>query len=119
MLVYIASPYSSEFTESFENLMHREERVDRVEEYIAKLYADGNNKTVMFYSPILHCHEMAQHYSLPTGHEFWESMDHIMIDKSDRVEVLMMEGWKESKGVQDEIAYANLTGKPISYINWQ
>ena len=118
MLVYIASPYTSFIKDSIANHFEREDRTYRVERYIAKKYENLENHNTMFYSPIVHCHSIAKNFGLPTEFEFWQNMDRIMISKSDRVEVLMMDGWKESKGVQSEIEYCKEINKPISYIKW-
>lgn len=72
------------------------------------------------FSPILHCHEMAKRYDLPKEYDFWKRIDRAFIDCCSEVMVLTMKdeagSWKESVGVQDEIAYATSLGKPVHYL---
>jgi hypothetical protein len=67
------------------------------------------------FSPIAHTHPIAQ-FDLPKGWEFWEEFDRWYISRCDEVVVLMLRGWRESKGVQAEIKIAEELGKPVSYI---
>jgi nucleoside 2-deoxyribosyltransferase len=60
--------------------------------------------------PIAMCHHKDQ---LPKGYEYWKTRDRRFIKKSDAVIVCLMDGWKESVGVTDEIAYAKELGKPV------
>ena len=47
---------------------------------------------------------------------FWLVQDRPFIEWADEVFVLIISGWKTSKGVQAEIEYAQKLGKPIKYI---
>ena len=47
----------------------------------------------------------------------WKDRDLCFIDNSQEVWVICMDGWKESIGVQAEIAHARKLGKPIRYID--
>lgn len=96
MLVYVASPYSH----SDENV--RESRFEAVRRYVAQKYQEGS--TDVYFSPILYCHEMAVAYGLPTDAEFWMVFDTVMLEKADKLEVLAIDGWGDSVGVNMEIA---------------
>lgn len=67
------------------------------------------------YSPIVHCHELAKIADLPRDAKFWEAYNHTMLNRSSRLVVLCLPGWKESKGVADEISQAIYWGLPIEY----
>jgi hypothetical protein len=51
-------------------------------------------------------------YDMPVTFDFWSKVDYKFLDASERLVVLAMDGWKESKGVQAEIAYADKIGLP-------
>ena len=72
---------------------------------------------VYVFSPISHTHPIAEAGSLPTGWEFWEAYDNIMLSRCTKLIVLMLDGWKESKGVAAEIKIAEKLGIPIVYIH--
>jgi hypothetical protein len=64
------------------------------------------------FSPIVHCHPLVEH-GLPTEWEFWQQVDRRFLVQCDEVVVLMLDGWRESVGVQTEIRIARELGKPI------
>ncbi|HWT40364.1 MAG TPA: DUF1937 family protein [Dongiaceae bacterium] len=106
-LYYLASPYS-----------HKDKRIMEyrymlVAAAAAELYTRGYN----LLEPIGAGHPLAIRYDLPQGYEYWKRRDELMIERSDGVIVLMIDGWKESKGVQAEIEHALSIGKFVWYIN--
>lgn len=105
--LYVASPYSHANPE----IMHQ--RFLRAEHYCAN--ALRNNHWV--YSPIVHCHEMARRHGLPTDAKFWAAYNKAMMEAASGLEVLMLPGWTESKGVNEELGYAQLLfNLPIHHI---
>ena len=70
------------------------------------------------YSPITHGHVVAQHLprSADTGHEFWMDQCLPMVAKARVLIVLPMAGWRKSRGVADEMAFALERGIPIGMI---
>lgn len=72
---------------------------------------------VYVFSPIAHTHPIAVAGDLPRGWDFWHTYDYWFVSMCDEVWVLMLEGWKVSKGVNAEIAMANSMGKPVKYLN--
>lgn len=105
-LIYLASPYS-----------------DNDESVIGKRFADvclaagallklGHH----IFSPIAHCHPIAVMGGIRGDFDWWEQYDHALIDHCDEVWVLMLDGWRSSKGVTKEIAYAIRTGKPVRWV---
>ena len=63
------------------------------------------------YSPIVHCHDIAVLHDLPRDFGFWSEYNHTIIDALNGVIVLQTPGWSYSKGIQDEINYAQQTRK--------
>ncbi|MCP4566066.1 MAG: DUF1937 family protein [FCB group bacterium] len=104
-LIYLASPYSHDDSDV------RERRFNEVCRVAAKLMKGGE----FVYSPIAHTHPIAQ-FGLPGDWSYWEVFDTLMLSKCDRMFVLMIDGWFESKGVQAEIRIAEKRGIPIKYI---
>lgn len=105
-LVYLATPYSHQD----ENVRHA--RFIEVNKVAARLMRDG----LHIYSPISHTHPIAMAGDLPLGWEFWNEYDTAILKCCCKVIVLMLEGWRESKGVAAEINIANQLGVPIEYI---
>src|SRR3990167_4220981 len=68
------------------------------------------------YSPIAHTHPLAIYGNVdPGNHDVWLPFDQAMMNKSDAMCIIMMEGWKESKGITHEIEYFTKVAKPIYY----
>ena len=53
---------------------------------------------------------------LPTGFDYWREYDEAMLDCCEELHVLMLDGWRESVGVQAEIKLAELWGLKIVYV---
>jgi len=94
-LIYVASPLTHP------DPAVRQLRFEQVRDYVGKKYEEGSQN--MYYSPIMYSHEIGQLFDLPHTADFWENMDFLMLDKSDELEILTLEGWEESTGVQGEI----------------
>lgn len=113
LLIYLASPYSSEFADITER------RVRQVESAAAHLIEKGH----LIFSPIVHSHPIADQVSfssqnVPGAMSPWMKYDHAMIDKSDELWVLMLPEWEKSLGVANEIEYALSQGKTVRYIEY-
>lgn len=106
MLIYLASPYSHP------NADIRQERFDKVCFVAANLMREGHH----VFSPIAHTHPIALQGDLPKGFDFWEEFDRKMIGACGALWVVMMDGWRESKGVSAEIKIAEEMGIPVKYI---
>jgi hypothetical protein len=68
------------------------------------------------FSPISHTHPIAVECELPKGWDFWQAFDRAYLSASERVVVVCIDGWRESVGVQAEIAIAQEMGIPVEYI---
>jgi hypothetical protein len=105
-LYYLASPY----THANKDLM--QERYDRVNHFAAKLIIKRGINVI---EPICTGHVKVK-FNMPVTFEYWKERDHMYIRHSDAVIVYMLDGWKESRGVQEEIKYAQSLNKPIYYL---
>ena len=57
------------------------------------------------------------HEEMDVTWEYWKEYTYDLINGCDELYVLCLDGWKDSKGVTDEIAYAKEHGKPVRYVN--
>lgn len=109
MLVYLACPY----THKMESV--RQARVTMACAVAARLM---ELNTAVF-SPITHGNAIAGF--LPEArlhdHEFWMQQCLPILAASQKLVLLPIEGWKESRGVEHELAYAKARGIPC-YV-WQ
>lgn len=102
---YVASPYSSKDPEIIQR------RFNIVEEFTGLRLLQGEH----LYSPIVHCHEIAKKYDLPKDFKFWQDYNRAMLSTASLMIVLMIDGWKESVGVQGEIEFAEQCGIQVIY----
>ncbi len=115
-LYYLASPYTAPSTLS---KRHQHQlmlsRWREVTELATKLifYYDLDLILPITTSKVLKDHEPR----LGTHWEYWKKTDTNLVLHSDGLIVAMMPGWKESIGVQAEIAIAKKVRKPVYYID--
>jgi len=107
--IYLAVPYSHP------DSAVRVFRFQEVNKVAAKLMCEGN----LVFSPISHTHPIAVAGDLPKGWNYWKDYDKSFIEWADEIYVFMLEGWKESTGVQAEIKLAEDLGKKVTYIEVQ
>lgn len=66
------------------------------------------------YSPIIHWHDSCKLYTLPSDAESWRRQNYTMQRAANGgLIILTLPGWKESKGVRTEIAWAIAWGQDI------
>lgn len=106
MLIYLAVPYSHKDPHV------RKLRFERVTTLAGRMMQDGAH----VYSPITHGHPIAERVDLPTDWQFWREHCIKTLDACAELHVYMLDGWKESVGVQAEIAHAEKQGIPITYV---
>lgn len=106
-MIYLASPYSHPDPTIVKT------RVLLTMQCMAGLIANR----VHAWSPILHCHELAQVHSLPTDADFWWEWSKDFIRRSDGILVLKIPGWEESKGVKVESDFARVLGLNRGFVN--
>jgi hypothetical protein len=106
-IIYIATPY----THAEDRVM--EERYQRVTDYAAVLINSGST----VFSPITHCHSIRKRAELPTSWNFWKNYDLEFLSICSEIHVLMVDGWRESIGVKEEIEFAENNGVRVVYIH--
>lgn len=95
-LAYLATPYSKYEGGNLE-LAFRE---------AARLAAQLMQCGVIVYSPIAHTHPLAIYGDVdPLDHDIWLPFDEAMMQRCDVLIVAQMNGWKDSKGINHEIAF--------------
>lgn len=106
-LIYLASP----FTHKNKSVM--EERFWVVSEVAGRLTKERN---VHLYCPIAMGWPIAQKADLPTDWNYWQHNCKVFISRCQELWVVMIDGWKESTGVQAEIEYAKSIGISVKYV---
>jgi hypothetical protein len=105
-IIYIASPYSHT------DKSVREDRFEQISKITAQLNAEG----IVAFSPITYGHTLLNYEDLPTNWSFWQNFCLSFLQHCDELWVYKMEGWEESKGIQEEIKFAKKKGIPIKYV---
>lgn len=79
----------------------------------AELMSAGMN----IYSPVTHSHPLVPYLGEECrfDHDFWMRIDKIMVDKCDGLIVCCLPGWRESRGMKQEIEW--FSGRPIKRLN--
>jgi Domain of unknown function (DUF1937) len=104
--IYLGSPYS----------LYRDGH-DEAARIVATAAASLMASGMRVYSPIAHGHFVSAHSKLPQTWEFWKAQCQPMIDAASSLIVLMMDGWRESVGLNYEIDEFSRACKPILYLH--
>lgn len=104
-MIYLASPYTSDDTDEQRLRYYHACRA------AAKLMEQGH----VVFSPIAHSHGIAR-FVKEHDHDFWMNQDLTFLILAEKLVVLTLPGWEESKGVQEEIKLAKEWGLPIEYM---
>lgn len=94
--IYLAVPYSHPDPSVVED------RFNQVNQFAVKLIAEGHHVI----SPISMCHPIAMQGNLPGDWEYWQKYAQNCLSVCRALYVLMLDGWRESVGVQAEIKMA-------------
>ena len=123
LVVYLASPYSlvvksKEIGMNKPNYAEidkalRVRRFEAVNAVAAKLIGCG----FAVISPISQSHPIAVQCEVEGTFETWADMDYNIILRCDMVVVFCQDGWKDSEGVQKEIAFALANNISVIYID--
>lgn len=105
-LTYLCCPYSSP------DRAIRVARFEAANRAAAKLMAAGE----LVFSPISHGFPIAEAGGLPGDWAYWERFTRAIFDSCRRVVVLMLDGWRESVGIQAEIGLAWRMGLLVEYM---
>jgi len=107
-VIYLASPYSHP------SRSMRSYRFLQACRAAARLMRKGH----VVFSPIAHSHPVARYGGLDEmDGALWQQQDAPMLALAHEVWVLMIEGWRESRGIQAEIAWAVEHGRAVRYLN--
>ena len=105
-VIYLASPYSHPDPEVMQLRFHE------ISLKAAELVKEG----YVVLSPITYGHTLVEHLTMPTDFEFWQSFCISLLAKCDQMAVYEMVDWEKSRGVLNEIKYAQANNIPIKYI---
>lgn len=107
-MTYLASPYSSY------NVLLRNRRARASARVAAILFDRGE-----FAVPAIALGKSFNEYTKEQAEDWntWSEYDKELIRCCDSVTVICMDGWKESIGVQAEIAFAKFIGKPVRFVD--
>ncbi len=96
--IYLASPYRHPDAEV------REKRFIRACIQAGLMMKAG----LLVYSPIAHSHpiETIAYGGVEQGIEFWMEQDLPMLKMCSMMQILMLDGWNESKGIRREVNHA-------------
>jgi len=98
-LIYLAGPYSIDPARMFKEHMR----------YAAEIFRKGHK----VFSPILHCHPLAEAHSLPGDANFWQQYNERMLDCCTTVWIIDIPEWHQSTGVLHELNRAVMLRKPV------
>jgi hypothetical protein len=105
-MIYLASPYSAPAQPGLEVW-----RFNETARFVAHHFRLG----VPLFSPIVYCHAVARQNRLPGHADFWKFLNDEMLSRASEMWILMLPGWKESKGITYELEYAINAGIEIRY----
>jgi hypothetical protein len=107
-MIYVAIPYGNPDNKIVID------RVVKASTYCARLLATGRPciSAIVYGDPLVRYYEK----DMKADWEAWKDLCTTLICASEEFHVLMVDGWKESKGVQAEIDLADELGLPITYI---
>lgn len=104
-IAYLACPYS-----------HHDPRMKAWRHQVANQVAfDLIKQGIFVYSPLTHnipLNQMGIHGNWQT----WKAFDHAMLSRCDRLIVIKIDGWEESIGVTEEIAFAKENNIPVEWM---
>ena len=104
-VIYLASPYSHP------DPLVRQARFDAACQASAGLITAGNAVV----APIVQGHPLVR-FGVPSDWSFWAPLAREYIARCDEVVVLHLDGWRESEGVQAELAQARELGRRVDYL---
>lgn len=107
-LTYLAGPYTHP------NQQVMEDREIQHSRCAAKLI----KQNIHVYAPIAETCMIAKHDDIKdTGWEFWRAKDLNQLSRCDEMYIILMDGWRESKGVRGEVKFAIQNNIPIHLVD--
>jgi hypothetical protein len=108
-MIFLSSPYSHEDEKV------REENFVRVSKLAADLCSEGK----VAVSPITYGHTLLKYKEMPSDWLFWKNFCLSILMKCEEMIVYKMPGWDKSKGVAEEIKFAEENGIKITYLEFE
>lgn len=110
-MIYLAAPYTTGLPPDTDAVLAMETRAKQIARATARLMEEG----LAVYSPVTHGTALEDHVSADNrdDHAFWMRHCFQMLDAASELVVLMLPGWRDSKGVQMEIDRAAERAIPI------
>lgn len=105
-LTYLATPFFHE------NPVIMERRFEVVNQIAAELMKQREH----VFSPISHSYPIAKLGGLPKDWNYWQSFCIHTLKFCTKLSVVMQDGWRQSKGVTEELKIAQTMNMPITYI---
>ena len=107
--IYLGCPYTHE------HIAIRIHRFKQVSKFAAGLMGEGH----LVFSPISHSHQICIEADLPVDYKYWEELDRSFLEWATCMVVLKLDGWEDSKGLEDEIAIMKYMGKEVIYMEYK
>lgn len=105
MIVYVAAPYSK--------IKDKDKLMVDIGDFCGRYMINNPNEYAV--TGLVHHYACINNPTLGTAYSFWADWCHEFLIKCDKMIVLMVDGWKESTGVQDEIIFCKSNYIPIVY----
>lgn len=106
--IYVGSPYTHT------SIRIEEQRYRNTMWYVVGLLRQRQ----WAFSPILHCHDMAQRFSLPKDALHWMDYNFAMLSAARELHVLQLPGWESSVGLKSEVAFwRHSRERPVKFID--
>ena len=106
-VLYLAAPYSASDRKT------ERQRFKKTCEVAAKLMTNG----IAVFSPLANSIPAVELGGLKIDHAEFMRFDNIILRRCDELLVLAIDGWRESKGVQEEINEAIALRKPVLIVH--
>ena len=104
-LLYLAAPYSHPCPALREMRFHA----------INRAAGDLMRRGCLVFSPISHSHPIARDCRLDGDFGFWRDWCLTMLAQCDRVIILPLWGWRDSRGVRAEVEFARSLGMVVEF----
>lgn len=105
--IYLACPYTHK------DKKVRDKRVRTVSKKAAELIEQGN----IVFSPLSHSERISKYCKAdPCDQKFWLNQCLWIIDHCDEFHIFCIEGWRESKGIREELKRAIMGNLKLRYI---
>lgn len=107
-MIYIASPLTSD------SFLEKEIRAAQVGDCCAYLMSEYG---YVVFAPVAFGWAIQKFRNMPTDWEYWKKVCRAYISRCQTVAVLMLPGWRESTGIQEELKIAAELNIPVIYID--